>query len=130
VWGPSRIAYASWPAGKPTTVAADGTGKALVRGIEGDGVPAWSSDGRLAYLQTDQHGRYFITVPPSGKRITLPRFTSYGASGLAWSPDGTTFAFDAADNAGISDVWTIRVDGTHLTRITHGLGAVTSLAWR
>jgi Tol biopolymer transport system component len=130
VWGPSRIVYNAWPSGKPTTVAPDGSGKALVSGAGAGGTAAWSTDGRLAYLQTDQRGRLSILLPASGGRIELPQLTGAYASGLAWSPDGTRFAFVAADASGLSDVWTIRVDGTHLTRVTHALGAVTSLSWR
>ena len=130
VWGPSRIAYNAWPSGKPSTVAPDGSGKALVRGAGGGGSAAWSADGRLAYVQTVQ-GRLSILQPASGKRISLAQFagSSY-PGGLAWSPDGTQFAFVATDHSGISDVWRIRVDGTHLARVTHGLGAVTSVSWR
>lgn len=130
VWGPSRIAYNAWPSGKPTTVAPDGTGKTLVRGIQGDGAAAWSPDGRLAYLQTDAQGRFFITLPATGKKISLPQFTSYERPALVWSPDGKQFAFVATDHSGLSDVWRIHVDGTNLARVTHGLGAVTSVAWR
>ena len=129
-WGPSRIAYAAWPSGRPTTVAADGTGKSLVVGAGRGGTAAWSSVGQLAYLQTDSHGRPSILLPASGKRLSFPQFTIVGTGGLAWSPDGTRFAFVATDTSGLSDIWTVRVDGTHLRRVTHGLGAVTSVAWR
>jgi Tol biopolymer transport system component len=130
VWGPSLVAYNAWPSGNLATVAPNGTAKTPVKGVQGDGRAAWSPDGRLAYLQTDRLGRFFITLPATGKRISLPQFTGYGFSGLVWSPDGSRFAFVATDDSGISDVWTVQVDGTHLTRLTHGLGAVTSLAWR
>lgn len=130
VWGPTRIAYAAWPSGKPSTVAPDGSGKAPVHGAGTGGAVAWSTDGRLAYLQTDYRGRLSILLPATGRRISLPQFTIVGVGGLAWSPDGSRFAFVATDSSGISDVWTIHVDGTHLTRVTHGLGAVTSLSWR
>jgi len=130
VWGPSLVAYNAWPSGNLATVAPNGTAKTPVKGVQGDGRAAWSPDGHLAYLQTDRLGRFFITLPATGKRISLPQFTGYGFSGLVWSPDGSRFAFVATDDSGISDVWTVQVDGTHLTRLTHGLGAVTSLAWR
>jgi len=127
VWGPTRIAYDALPNDTATTVAADGTGKTVVPG--GGGAAAWSTDGRLAYLQSDANARPWIRLAATGKKISLPRFT-IGRGGLAWSPDATRFAFVATDRSGISDVWTIRVDGTHLMRVTHGFGAVTSVVWR
>jgi dipeptidyl aminopeptidase/acylaminoacyl peptidase len=130
VWGPSEIAYDAWPSGKPSTMSPDGTRRAIARGAGSGGAAAWSPDGRLAYLQTDAQGRLSILLSAAGKRIALPHLTSVTIGGLAWSPDGTRLAFVATDASGESDVWMIRADGTQLVRVTHGLGAVTSVAWR
>jgi Tol biopolymer transport system component len=51
-------------------------------------------------------------------------------TGLAWSPDGTRFAFVAADVNGNGEVYTIGVDGKGLQQVTHNLGAVGGLSWR
>ena len=60
-----------------------------------------------------------------------PLFTVQGpAHNLTWSPDGTRLAFTAQDAQGVNDLWVVNVDGTHLTRLTHGLGAVGGLSWR
>lgn len=129
-WGPARIAYLAWPSGTASTMAADGTDREPVGGAGAGGPAAWSADGRLAYLQTDERGALSILVPAAGRRIRLPELTAPYDAGLAWSPDGTRFAFPATDREGIADVWTVASDGTGLTRVTHGLGAVSSVAWR
>jgi Tol biopolymer transport system component len=51
-------------------------------------------------------------------------------AGLAWSPDGSQLVFTAEDADRVSDLYTVRVDGTHLTRVTHDLGAISSVSWR
>jgi Tol biopolymer transport system component len=48
----------------------------------------------------------------------------------AWSPDGTSIAFAAVDRDGVGDVWTIGADGRGLRRVTHDLGALSSVGWR
>ena len=125
-WGPSRIAFDAQ--GKIDTVKPDGSGAQEV--IAGDYVPAWSADGRLAVIKWS--GGFWITLPATRRRLALPGLQApqFTAPGLAWSPDGSRLAFTAADRAGVSDVWTIGVDGTGLTRVTHDVGASGALGWR
>jgi Tol biopolymer transport system component len=59
--------------------------------------------------------------------FTVPR---PAATGLAWSQDGTRFAFVAADANGNGEVYTIGVDGKGLQQVTRNLGAVGNLSWR
>jgi len=132
-WGPARIAVLR-PDTAPTqiqTVLPDGTGTTTVArdGGAAMGSLAWSRDGRLAYLRTDGAGHLELVVVGQ-KAVRLgwlgvpPR-----TSGLAWSPDGTRLAFEGKDAEGVSDVWLVDADGTHLTRLTHGLGAMAGLSW-
>lgn len=130
-WGPARIAF-DGPQGVET-VAPDGSGpQAVAHTTKLDsGVPAWSADGRLALLEWE--GRALtILLPATGKRIPLAGLHAppFGSPGLAWSPDGSRFAFTAADRDGVADVWTIGADGTGLTRVTHELDATGAIAWR
>jgi Tol biopolymer transport system component len=130
VWGPTRIAFDG--GGTIKTAAPDGSDVKPVAGAKQlGGAPAWSQDGRLAILQYTQPS-LSIFVASTGKRIALPGFhaASFLLPGIAWSPDGTRLAFVAADTEGIGDVWTIGVDGSGLSRITHGLGAAGTLSWR
>lgn len=81
---------------------------------------AWSADGRLAYFSP---GR--ITVV-GGRTI---RVAQHPVTGLAWSPDGSRFAFVAPDANGWGEVWTIGADGTGLRQVTRNLGVVGNLSW-
>lgn len=127
-WGPARIAYDGQ--GKLDLVLPDGSGPQSVSA--GDYVPAWSTEGRLAAITWGGSARLSIVLPATKRRIALPGLfgSPLGAPGLAWSPDGSRLAFVAADADGVSDVWTVGVDGTGLTRVTHDLGANGALSWR
>ena len=128
-WGPTRIAYTTSGA-YIRTVLPDGTDVqtvALDKHIENETL-AWSRDGRLAYIDVSMNDA--LTLVIAGKRYPLPglRDTFFGL-GVAWSPDGKKLAFTASDAMGVSDIWTIDADGTHMTRLTHGLGAGGRLSW-
>ena len=86
---------------------------------------SWSRDGRLAYLAS-VGSRHVIAIVGGGA-FTVPR---PNATGLAWSPDGTRFAFVAADDNGNGEVYTIGIDGKGLRQVTHNLGVVGNLSWR
>jgi Tol biopolymer transport system component len=128
-WGPTRIAYTTSTADIRTALP-DGTGVETVAHdvhIENTSL-AWSRDGRLAYVDGSDNGA--LTLLVAGRRYPLPGVhATYLDIGLAWSPDGKTIALDGADDAGISDIWTIGADGSHLTRLTHGLGVGGRLSW-
>jgi len=119
-WGPLGIVYdgASW------ILAPDGR---QVRRITDSGWPAWSRDGRLAFLDTfDEEVRIEIVGQPT-RRLRLPL---KGATGIAWSPDGRKLALTARANATApSDVYTVDADGRHLKRLTWNLNA-SGVSWR
>jgi Tol biopolymer transport system component len=129
-WGPTQIAYDA-VSGAATTATASGAGKHVVASNEAIAF-AWSADGRLAMLE--QPGNTpFILIVGTGKRIPLPGFgpAPLDAGGLAWSPDANAFAFVAESKSDpTGDVYEIDIDGTHLTQVTHGFGAVGALSWR
>lgn len=117
-WGPSRIAYDGgnqsdtglWTA-KP-----DGSDRVLVD--KQGGIPAWSPEGRLAYLE----GTYNRYVVVGSKRVRLP-FSQ--VTSLAWSPDGTRFVVTAlAPNTASFDVYTVKTDGTDPVRLTRNYDAL------
>lgn len=83
--------------------------------------PAWSRDGRLAYLQSS------TVVIAGGARVALP-FRLIGD--LGWSPDGTRFLITGIrPGDAVPDVYTVRTDGTDLRRLTRNLD-VSGAAWR
>ena len=86
---------------------------------------AWSRDGRLAYLASV--GAKHVIAIVGGPALTVPL---QDVTGLAWSPDGTRFAFVAADANGNGEVYTIGIDGKGLQQVTHNLGVVGNLSWR
>lgn len=110
-WGPSRIAYvtesglmtANPDGSDPVSVAKKGT------------QPAWSADGRLAYLLG-------TTVVVGAQHVNLP-FAQ--VTSLAWSPDGTSFVVTArkTKNAAALDVYTIHTDGTQPVQLTKNYDA-------
>jgi Tol biopolymer transport system component len=128
-WGPTRIAYTT-SSDDIRTALPDGTGvKTVAHDVHIDNTSlAWSRDGRLAYVDSSDNGA--LTLVVAGRRYPLSGVhATYAGIGLAWSPDGKTIALDGADNAGVSDIWTIGVDGSHLTRLTYGLGVGGRLSW-
>jgi len=122
-WGPARIAYANGGTA-PTTVwtaLPDGTARRQVGAIGGGLTePAWSADGRLAYLVG-------ATVIVNGSKVALP-FAQVGS--VAWSPDGTHFLVAAKPKgAPTFDLYTVAADGTDVRRLTSNMD-VSSGDWR
>lgn len=122
-WGPTQIAYANGTTVPSSlwTAAPNGAGRVRVASIgAGLTTPAWSADGRLAYLL----GK---SVVVQGKKIPLP-FTA--VSSLAWSPDGMHFLVAAkAKGTPTFDLYTVRTDGTGARRLTSNMD-VSSGDWR
>ena len=59
-----------------------------------------------------------------GGRDFPPNFTSR----LAWSPDGRSLVF-AAGKIGSSHLYVVRLDGSRITRLTHGAVEDQAPAW-
>jgi Tol biopolymer transport system component len=131
-WGPERIAF---DGEHVLTAAPDGTDRrpVMVRGRAVRGIPAWSAAGRLAVLGSEGRSVVISIADPggAGRRISLRGLQlPFAAGSPAWSPDGKRIAFTAVDSAGVGDVWTVGEDGRGLRRLTHDLGALSSVAWR
>jgi len=122
-WGPTRVAYANGSTAPSSlwTSLPDGTGRHEVARIgAGLTTPAWSADGRLAYVVG-------TTAFVQGKKVPLP-FAQVRST--AWSPDGTSFLVAARPaNAPTFDLYTVRVDGTGVQRLTTNLD-VSGGDWR
>lgn len=122
-WGPTQIAYADGATAPSSlwTAAPDGTGLVRIAGIgAGLTTPAWSADGRLAYLLG-------TSVVVDGTKVPLP-FAQVRS--VAWSPDGTRFLVAAKpEGAPTFDLYTVKTDGTDVRRLTFDLD-VSSGDWR
>jgi Tol biopolymer transport system component len=122
-WGPTRIAYANGSTA-PTSLwsaAPNGADRVRIASVgAGLTTPAWSPDGRLAYLLG-------TSVVVNGKKVALP-FAQVRS--LAWSPDGTRFLVAAKPKrAPTFDLYTVKTDGTDVQRLTFNLD-VSSADWR
>jgi Tol biopolymer transport system component len=125
-WGPTRIAYVT-PEGEALalyTARPDGSDPQLVAkagGTDTPRAPAWSHDGRLAYLLGTK------VVVPDGATVALPFRRIFG---LAWSPDGTHFVLTGVrPGEAVLDVYAVRTDGTDLLQLTKNLDAA-GVDWR
>jgi Tol biopolymer transport system component len=90
---------------------------------------AWSPDGkRLAftrdtYSTPEQFG--IFTIAPDGSDLRQVTPGTMNADDPAWSPDGTVIAFQSPQEPTgkvEQDIYTIRPDGTGLTKLTGSLG--------
>ena len=58
-------------------------------------VPEWSPDGKLiAFVAVDEDKATIELVSPEGKAASMPKVEANGETGLSWSPDSTSLAFD------------------------------------
>jgi len=125
-WGPTRIAYLTAGTKAEALWVADPDGSHARRVATGDvAAPAWSRDGRLAFLV----GRRGVDIWDGVELRSVPLpFAS--VSSVAWSPDGTQLAVTArAWGTPAADVYTVGLDGTHVRRLTENLNA-RDVSWR
>jgi Tol biopolymer transport system component len=121
-WGPTRVAYANGSTAPTSlwTALPDGTDRRRVAALPNLESPAWSSDGRLAYLDGTR-------VVVQGKKVRLP-FARVRS--IAWSPDGTRFLVAAKPrNAPTFDLYAVKTDGTDVRRLTTNID-VSGGDWR
>lgn len=113
-WGPQKIAYVHYAT--RTVWKANPNGTDRVRVGKGSH-PAWSTDGRLAYLTG--HNDTTLVVGKTRENLPFVHVTS-----LAWSRDGTRFVVTARrSNTAAPDVYTVRANGTHPVRLTKNYDA-------
>ncbi|MFQ5649365.1 MAG: DPP IV N-terminal domain-containing protein [bacterium] len=87
-----------------------------------------SPDGtQLVFASNDTGQLVVANIQNSMTSILTPEHT--GASGPAWSPDGTLIAFSAPDNASSLSLWTVPGGGGRVTKITAEPGSEVNPSW-
>jgi TolB protein len=119
---------ASKPAGKRAVfvVSADGTGlRRLTPWAENAGDhPDWSPNGKWIVFHShvdDPHGQgqFFLVLPDGSGRKQLTHFSAGTWVGRAsFSPDGKSIVFGVGPDGRNAAVYTMRLDGSHVRRVT------------
>ena len=116
-WRPTRIAYVNGTT-NPTslwTALPNGKGRQEV-GTGNISSPAWSADGRLAYLAGTT-----VTIV-SGTAKTHAALPFHQVKSIAWSTDGAHFLVAARTNTDPAfDAYLVKIDGTDPVRLTQNL---------
>ena len=105
---------------------ADGTGEqplAIPKGWFGPASPVWSPDGSKILLTVMGYAyppqRAAVTNPDgSGFRVLAPGKLNASMACSAWSPDGSRLLCSVS-TSGLEGIYSIGVDGTGPTRLTH-----------
>ena len=98
---------------------ADGSNEQLITTqTEMERAPAWSPDGtRIAFFRLGTNLWVMDADGSNQRNITDARFVT--ATNPSWSPDGTRIVFSGTEEDLDEQLWTIRPDGSGLTRLTN-----------
>jgi len=140
-WAPdgSRITFVSADRGHSDIVVMNADGTNVTPLTDGSGYArrfSWSPDGsRIAFESLDDDGVLLEVMNADGTNRTKIAdqlmFTMGGSLPVSWSPDGSRIAFTrmAGGAEALSlDIYTVRADGSDLTRLTTG-GMSVEPAW-
>ena len=125
-WSPDgrRIAFEAWT-GRGSAIAvapARGGARRLLTGARGrDHMPDWSPDGgAIVFVRgEDRRADIWVMRADGGGARRVVRTSGVDAD-PAWSPDGRTIAFGSSRDGRSWHVYTVRSDGTGLTRLARG----------
>ena len=122
---PAQLLFVSGPGGQQIyQMNSDGVGVQKVTNGEGEaGNPAWHPDGQhIAFSWTRGYskGDWNIFVMDAGSKQFVQLTHSEGKNeNPVWAPDGRHIVF-ASNRLGSFDIYTMRVDGSDVKRLTQG----------
>jgi len=106
---------------------ATGNYRRLTRHAGIDTEPTWSPDGRLIAFISDRTGVPHVFVMDTDGAGVRQLTTGGYQTQPRWSPKGDSIVYTM--RAGTHDLWSIRVDGSNLRRLTSGPGDNQGATW-
>ena len=105
-WSPDGRQFAYTDAGGIAILTLGGSARRLAGTTGGDGEPAWSSRGQIAFRSVRDGNEEIYVVPADGPTPADPNVTKNPASDRDpnWSPDGGSLVF-ASDRDGSRGIW-------------------------
>jgi TolB protein len=130
-WSPDGVTVAFIDGERLWVVPAAGGARRRLgnRKIDEGSVPSWSPDSqRISYIGAAglryRQDLFTIGVDGSGERRIVPGVNDFSTP--AWSPEGSLIAFEKGLPQDIIGVFTVRPDGTDLTRVSVSPGRESS----
>jgi hypothetical protein len=131
-WSPAgdQLAYAAGRGGRRQLFrvsAAGGTPAPVAARPSDDHSPAWSAQGRIAFIRHTHRGDdLYVADAATGALTRLTRSRTDEAA-PAWAPDGARLAFTRT-HGDTTDLYVMNADGHRVRRLTHGR-RVAAPAW-
>lgn len=133
-WSPDGnfIAYSYWNG--IALISADGLVSSVITSSEGyQRFPTWSPDGKqVAYMYLEKYGapRELRIMDANGTNDRLVKLFPFAYGTIDWSPDGKWIVLiSGTEPEECGDIYTIRPDGSDLTRLTELSGCATEAVW-